>query len=277
MNVDIETHTLNLKHDVPFDDYLHWEIVSTSVLKEGRKSMAHMKAMFDGTREIIVTDDMDLGSALHCAFLEPELMPEKVVLWEGKRRAGKEWDAFKGEHSDKVILTPGYYEKLQGMTKSLRKHQFVKEWYGRIQDVEVSGQSEWCGVPIKGRCDALTDEPLVDLKKVADGDMRLFRRNAYHFGYHIQAAMYRRIFQRDRFVLLTVEATPPYDVVPYELEADLLHHGETECIRLLQWWKNCCENSRWPGRSDEIQTLDLPEWVGSEAAAGLMVGDVKAF
>lgn len=245
--------------NVPFDEYLAWPQLSQSSLKEGRRSMAHLYSAWQDGIGVEPTDDMLLGSALHCAFLEPELMPQRVVVYPKVRR-GKEWESFKAEHKGKIILTRTNYDHLVQMLPVLRKHKFTREWYSRIEDVEVSTVGEWCGVPLKARCDALTDEPLVDLKKVRDGDQRLFERQIYSLGYHIQGAVYCELFNRDRFVFLTVEGTPPYDVVPYALSKKALAIGRQEAIGLLQGVKHCLENECWPGRSDETIEVDVPEW-----------------
>src|SRR5688572_22040706 len=97
---------------VPFADYLRWPFLSQSTLKEGRNSMAHLKARLDGQRSITVTDDMVLGSALHCAFLEPELMLQKVAVWDGDARRGKAWDEFCEENAGCFLLTRNMHTKL---------------------------------------------------------------------------------------------------------------------------------------------------------------------
>lgn len=255
--------------DVPFDQYLSWPYASQSVLKKGRESAAHMKAAID--EDTTPSDDMLLGSALHCAFLEPELLLDSVAHWDrvtdsgnAKPRKSKEWDEFAGQHKGKLILNTPMYDKLQGMLKSLRKHPFVREWIGKIEMVEVSGISEWCGVKIKGRCDAFTTDPLVDLKKCQSNDLYLFQSNAFKYGYGIQRAVYRKVFNRDRFILLTIEDKPPYDVVPFEFDDDAAKQGEEEAMQLLGMYRHGMKTNEWPGKSDEIVRLGLPAYVKTE-------------
>jgi len=262
----VETPSITLPEpgiypNVPFDTYLHWPCLSQTTLKLGRQSMAHVRCAMDEERVLIPTDDMMLGSALHTAFLEPELMPDRVVKWEGKARAGNDWKAFKAIHAGKIILTAGMHEKLVGMTRSLRKHPEVKRWQSKIQEVEVSIVGELEGVKFKGRIDALTIDPLIDLKKVCDGDRRLFARNAYDFGYHIQAAIYMRLFRRERFILMTVEDQPPYDVLPYELSQSFIDRGWDEAVSLLRQVRFCMDTGLWPGRSDVPVPLEEPSWL----------------
>lgn len=251
--------------DVPLAAYLRWDFLSQSVLKEGRASPAHLRAALDGERVKVPTDEMLRNSAMHCAFLEPELMPDHVVLWDGPRRAGKEWEAFRLEHSRKIILTAGMYETMIGMVRSLRRHPFVREWIGRTVATEVACVGEIDGVPFKGRVDAFTDDPLVDLKGTRSADPRIFTRTAVDFCYYIQGWCYRKLFGRDRWVLLAVEDSPPYDVVAYELSPAFIRAGEREALRLLQRYKECLASGAWPGRSDQVVTLEPPLWLDGGA------------
>lgn len=257
--------------DVPFSEYLRWPLLSQSTLKEGRNSMAHLKARLDGERHKAPTDDMVLGSALHTCFLEPELASQRIAVWEsdGPRR-GKAWDEFCLDNPGRFLLTKDMSKKLIGMVRSLRRHKCVREWLGKIEHTEVSIVGEVHGVPMKGRCDALTTDPLVDLKKVQSGDLYLFRKNALSFGYDIQAYTYSQMFDRERFMLITVEDFPPYDVVPYEFSPAMLRVGKRETIRLLEDYKRCLETKQWPGRSAEVVELEPPEYAlrGSTITVG---------
>lgn len=254
---------------VRLPDYLRWPLPSRGTLLHCADSPSHYKAALEGERTKIATDDMILGSALHTAFLEPEMMPEVVVCWYGTRRAGKLWDAFAEEHADKYILTEGMYEKLVGMVRSLRRHPFTREWLSRIEDVEVSAVGDYKGLRMKGRCDALTSDPLVDLKKVRSTHPRSVVRTVLDFGYHVQAEIYCKLFDRDRMVLLTIEDQPPYDVVPYELSSAFRREGWREAERLALWVQECERTGEWPGRSDEVVEIEPPEWAISDVGVSL--------
>lgn len=265
-----------LHRHVPFAEYLRWPLLSQSVLKQGQLSMAHLHAAEKRERVKVPTDAMILGTALHVAFLEPEMMSDYVIRWDGGVRRGKEWDAFRDEHASKAILTPAGYESLIGMVRSLRAHPFVRKWVGQIEDTEVSIAGEFGGVPFKARCDALTKEPMVDLKKVRSTDPATVTRTVLAFGYHIQAAIYRTMFNRSRFVLVCVEDEPPFDVCPYELSPALLRIGEAEAASLIQRYRWCQERGEWPGRHNEAEPvmLETPEWM---AAGAVTIAGESAF
>ena len=251
---------MNIDYDVPFETYLHRPELSRSTLKEGRNSMAHLKAAWDGERKKIPTDDMILGSALHTAFLEPELVSSKVIVWDGGTRRGKEWEAFKAENASRYILTANQNTALIGMIRSLRSHPEVRAWLSKIEHVEVCARGDVFGVPFKARCDALTSDPLIDLKMTNDAGERAITQTVINFGYDLQAFLYTHLFNRDRFMLLCVEPEPPYDVVPYELSPAFLRVGKHIAGDLINQVKWCLENNRWPGRSEHAITLEPPQW-----------------
>lgn len=250
-----------LYQDVPFADYLAWNLPSQSSIKAGRITMAHLKAALDGERTVKVTDDMTLGAALGVAFLEPAQMATRVVLWDGGIRRGKEWDAFRLEHAGKAILTENMYRKLDGMVKSLRRNAAVRKWVSTIEAVEVSVVGKIEGVKVKGRCDALpATGPIVDIKKVTSCDDRTIAAVVERLGYFIQGALYRKLFNRRGFELLCVEGTYPHDVRRVTFTEDYLSDGLDTVTGILNGMKHCQQTGIWPGYGDEPLELDIPAW-----------------
>jgi len=251
--------------NMPFIDYLKWPIPSQSTLKHGRESMAHLKAAIDGERIIEPTDDMILGTTLHAAFLEPDETEGRIAVWYGGRRYGKEWTLFSEANSGKIIITDAQEYKLAGMLRSLRRCKLVTDLMNKV-DVELSAIGDFHGWLMKARCDALAKDVIVDLKKVRTADPRKFTYAAIDYGYHIQAAVYRKLFRRDRFILVCVEESPPYDVVPYELSPAFVRAGEAEAARIVEQAIECEKTGVWPGRSGgEICQLEPPEWLLGDA------------
>lgn len=265
-----------LHYNVPFEDYAKWRYPSQSSLKAGRISMAHLGAALAGEYTAKVTDDMLLGSALGTAFLEPALMATRVVLWEGASRRGKDWEAFKVQHAGKVILTRSRFAQLTGMIASLRKTQFVREWLATVEHVEVSAVGVIEGVRVKGRADALPPGPIVDVKKVTSCDDRTIAKVCERLGYYIQGAIYKRLFNRDRFELLCVEGTAPYAVRRVTLTDKYLDDGYQTVCGILQAMKHCQATGVWPGYEDAPLELDVPAYRDS-GADEVTIGGESAF
>lgn len=247
---------------MPFDQYLALRIWSQSTLKEARKSAAHARAAFDGYQQV-ATDAMQLGSALHLAFLEPEEAKEKIVTWEGKVRRGKEWDEFKALYQDKIILTINQTAQLAGMMQAMRANPYISAVSEMISDVEITEIGQACGLRCKGRIDALgfpDDEIGWDLKKVATADPFKFQRAIVDYGYDIQGALYCELFELDRFILIAVEEDPPHDVVPYELSPAMLRNGARKLEACAAVIRQAEKSGVWPGRSAAPVLLEPMEW-----------------
>lgn len=262
---------------VPFAEYLRWPLLSQSVLKKGTESMGHLRYAMLRETGIKPTDDMILGSALHTAFLEPEQFGDRVALWDGPRRVGAVWEQFCADNADKAILTEGMFERCKVMVEALRSHPKVAEWLHRTEAVEVSCVGEIEGVPFKGRVDALTEDPIWDLKKTGSTDDRSLATTIYTFGYHIQAYIYMRLFKRERFCLAFVEDTPYHDVRVVELSQAWLKVGEQEALELIGRYKACLRTGHWPGRSEEIDVLEPPPWLSDRHATEITIGGESAF
>jgi hypothetical protein len=264
-------------YTVPFEDYLRWPCLSQSTIKQARDSMAAMRSAVLGERTKVPTDDMLLGSAMHTAFLEPELMPQRVAEWKGGARRGTAWDEFRAEHEGKVILTETMHAKLVGMMRAVRAHPWVRSaLLPAITSTEVSAVGTIEGALVKGRADGILPDMVVDLKKMQSGDIRRVLSTVVSFGYHIQAAVYSHLFQRSRFVLLVVEDSPPFDVVPYELSPAFIRAGDRETRDAIQRYTFCERTGVWPGRSNEPVMLEVPEWLaGDEPDWGISDGDAE--
>lgn len=267
--------------NVPFSEYLKWPLLSYSAIKYGRSpqgSMKKLSAAFDGELTSPPTDDMVLGSALHTAFLEPELSHEKVALWDGKVRRGDEWEQFKRKHAGKAILTQKAHEKMVSMTRSIRANKWVQANIGLGVKTEVSAVGTYNGVQVRGRADILLDDMIVDIKKMRGVDTRTITNTIFSFGYHIQAAIYRKLFNRDRFVLICVEGTKPYDCVAVELMDDVLTMGETDTVTILDQYKHAVKIGRFAGQCDDLLPINVPDWMADkDAAAAITIGGEGVF
>lgn len=264
-----------IHRNVPFTEYLGWPRMSQSVLKAGRKSMMHLSHAM--TTERTATDAMLVGSALHTAFLEPEEFDGRVVLWEGAARRGKKWEAFKESHAEQIILTSGHFYNVCMMVGMLRKNPDIAMWRDTIEDgnVEVSATGIIEGVPFKGRVDALTSDPLFDLKSISSIDRRTIDNTIYTYGYHIQAWCYLQLFDRRRFILGLVESTAPFDVAVVELSDEWIEIGGVTARDLLAQVRRCIDTDQWPGMYSESILAEPPEWVLDKYGPKVTLGGVE--
>ena len=259
-----------LFHRLPFPEYLAIQALSQSVLQNGRNefgSMKHLQAAINGESATKVTDNMILGQAMHTAFLEPDQAEDRIAIWTGEARKGKDWEQFKAENGGRIILTRTAADNLAGMVKALRDDDQIQKWMKAVQQVEMSCVGSIQRLPFKGRCDALMPAVIADLKMIPSVDERAVDERIWEFGYHIQGWIYTKLFNRPRYALAFVESDSPWDVRTLELSPEWLKLGEKEAIGIIEKVKFCRKKygeKPWPGRYQHIDVIKPPEWVAQK-------------
>lgn len=258
---------------VPAADYFAREALSISRLKELRRSPLHYRHAMANPKE---SPAMALGTAAHCATLEPERFGRDYAVWSRRTdagrmapRSGKAWEAFVAECGGREVLTEDECSLALGMAAAVRSDPVAAK-YLESGDPEVTLEWSLGERACKGRADWLTtqeDGPvIVGLKTARDCRHFAFATAAARLGYHLQWAYYfdgyQAITQRQaRMVEIVVESAPPHAVVVYAITEDILAQGRDEYLRLLELLATCEARGEWPGPAETEQVLSLPSWV----------------
>jgi exodeoxyribonuclease VIII len=264
-----------------FETYRAIRGVNWSTLRDMRASPLHYKQAVDMPRED--SDTLALGRAVHTAVLEPDRFPIDYTVWQGARRAGKEWEAFCAANQAQTILKVDQYATCLAIRDAVRRDPIAAAY---LASGEAERNITWTdaetGLACKGRLDwhSPARKALVDLKTTRSVDARMFGATAFRFGYHCQLAYYldgwRASVPGDPMeaVIIAVESEPPHDVGVFLLDDEVLYAGREEYHELLARVKGCMLTGRWPGRYDEPQLLQLPSWAfpndDDEAAHALL-------
>lgn len=256
-------------------DYHAHPAVSKSQLDELARSPAHFRARLDGERVITETPAMRLGTALHCAVLEPERFAFEYVgapdFGDGRTKAAKEAKAaFEAEHEGRLVLSADEHAAVLGMSGSIAAHKTPSVLLGRSlrREASVFWTDAETGIACRARPDVLSDDGriIVDLKTTDDASPGAFERSIAKWRYHVQAAFYSDGVEAVRgepveaFVFIVVERTPPYACGFYVLDEDALSVGRLDYRDKLTTLADCRAANRWPGYGDIIKTVSLPAW-----------------
>jgi len=249
---------MNLKKS--FEEYLAIDAQNFSLLKEMAKSPLHY--LYRTKNQLEDSTVMAKGRAIHTAVLEPELFMSEYVVFIGKTRRGKEWDAFSEEHKDKTILKVDEAEKVLAAAAAVKRHpEVIKLMKKGKPEQSFTWKDEKTGLKCKCRVDWLGDE-LFDLKSTSTVDARFFGNQVARMLYYAQVAMYRDGAKHAGPVLIIgVEVEPPFDVGVYELTEDDLFAGQELYQGFLQRVVECKKSGQWPGRYPERQKLEMPRYV----------------
>lgn len=257
---------------IAFDEYRALPALNISALKELRHSPKVFKYRLENPK---TSAAMTLGTAAHCATLEPERFAQDFSIWSRRTasgdmapRRGKEWDAFTADNAGKSIITEDECNTALAIAAAVRGDPVAAK-YLEEGEPEVTLNWERDGRPCKGRLDWLTKidgEPvLVGLKTTRDCSPAPFASSAARLGYPLQwhwyADGYKRIAGRDaRTVEIVVDVNAPHTVIVYAIPEDVLGYGAAECDRLLQILERCEREDRWPGPAETELMFTLPAW-----------------
>ncbi len=120
------------------------------------------------------------GSLVHGMILEPHLVDEEFVCFDGFRKAGKVWQAFQKaekEGKNRTILSKPQWMRCLKMVENFNKNKTAVELVKSCSK-ELSLFGELDGIPIKVRADCINIEEgyIVDIKTSSyDVDLDSFK------------------------------------------------------------------------------------------------------
>lgn len=250
----------------PFAEYAASPETHATALRHLLVSPLAYRRALDADR--VETDAMRLGQAGHTAVLEPMEFLRKFALWDGGRRDGKKWDAFKASNAAKTIVTADQYQTAIDLQKAVRGHKVAGEILSRKGEAEIAIRftHERTGVRIKARIDWLAD-CIVDLKTTRDVSPRAFAASAVRYGYPLQMYCYYEAARAAGFgelpcKLIAAQSVEPFDVVVYDCsDVICMGVGRDQFERALDLLVECETSKSWPGVApDRELSLSLPQW-----------------
>jgi hypothetical protein len=203
------------------------------------------------------TKALDFGRAAHAILLGDEDFARHYVIRpdaypDYKTAAAREWSDAQVA-AGLTVVTPDDLARIERIARSLRAHPL-------IADGLLSGRAErtLCtkidGLWLKARPDVIpnADGVYVDLKTAADVSDEGIERAIYSSGYHVQAALIRKVTQAiggvfQTFVFVFVEKASPFDVRVMELKAETLDIGTRQLEVAIKTVRRCLAENRWPG------------------------------
>lgn len=258
----------------PRSDYDKVDRLNFSALKLLNKSPAHFEHA-QTSRQHVDSDAMLRGRATHMACFEPERFRAECVVFEGKVRRGKEWEAFVERNPDAEILTEAIHSDAIAMSKAVlacaMAQPFISGGQGEVTLAWTHTTPAVAAIPgysfeCKGRLDFIPlKSALVDLKSTRDASPQAFGRQCAQLGYVTQAAWYHDAYraitgEARAYYLVAVESTAPFVVQVYLVPPELLELGRQQYRALLDRLNVCRQESRWPGYADSPMALELPRW-----------------
>lgn len=266
---------------VDFDTYLKWSALSQSDLK-GARTMRHLRHRLDAVPDP-AGPAQSKGTAFHTLLLEPSTWAERCAVCpvnpksgESFGRATKAWEEWAETQPGKTLISQSESRDVERMAAIAGAHPTVKMLAAAKGESEISAvwRDPDFGVLCKARFDRLiVTESVVtfaDFKTTEDASPEKFGRDAYSYGYHFQAAFYRRALQAllpGRTYapwIVAIESDEPHCVATYSIDDETLRVGEVELLHKLRAYSKASKTNEWPGYENEAP-LVLPAWAYKRA------------
>ena len=237
------------------------DYLSYTALKQFAKSPNHYLESVSGERT--QSDAMLVGSALHCAVLEPDHYATRYTTAPNVNRrtkAGREqWEQHEADAIARgmSILTSEQAHQIERMSEAIKAHKLASELLAGLE-TEVQLGGELYGVQFRGIADAMNVDRVIDIKTTRDASPDGFKREASNLDYHLQAAIYRRLADVDDFSWVVVENCEPFNVAVYRPSFESIHAAEMYLQDL------CGKFKAWDGTPEGYAAhsieLGLPPW-----------------
>lgn len=273
------------------EDYHAHPALGSTGLRRFFVSPAHYWADFiDPVREQKKpTAAQDLGSAIHCAVLEPSQFEKRylVIPLDAPKRPTKAqleakkpsdasltsikwWQEFEFNSNERTFLSADDLITIERISRQVRNNAAAATLFENgIAERTFLWKDEETGVWCKFRPDWVTENVLVDLKSTVDASPSGFRRAIANYGYHIQAAWYlegfKAIFARESaFVFAAFEKTSPFACGFYSPDSQMLERARSHIRTGLTFFDQCRRREEWPGYEEKILPISLPKWAAAD-------------
>lgn len=277
--------------DATFTDYLSWDCAS-------RSSLSHMADWRNYTPEDVRYDmltwspdseAMALGTALHALTLDPDTVADTIAVApkvDRRTKVGKAtWAEFQEASAGKTVVTSEQSETLIAMSEALRACKPAAAILARSRQRELTivanldlremadamGQA-WDGgedgqLLVKCRLDLYcpTLKLVADLKTTREKTEWGLQRAFDRYGYANQAALYPAAaraagLEADQFAALCVRNEPPYRAGAFRADEESVRAAERQLLPAMIEMARCYRTEEWPGWSDEVQDISLPDY-----------------
>lgn len=256
--------------------YFGTQALSNSGMSELLRCPAHLKAMLDKCgKEEPQSEALLSGSLLHCMVLEPEELDSRYApkMYSGATKAGKDEKA-RADEMGIILVSQDTWNDCKAMAEAVLNHpimQAVKD-SGDLRTEQSVYWTEMQGtVPCKARVDAIATIPgvglcAIDLKTTRDASLASLEKSLYNYGYHRQAAWYRRGLYAAgidvrAFVFLFVEKEAPFLTVGVSVAEAAQESALDEIRNCVETYAGCMTSGHWPGYTEmPVVELDLPSW-----------------
>lgn len=217
------------------------------------------------------TEATAFGTAAHTFIVEGRdaFDARYAVKPAGLRLSTKAGIAWKEDHAGMEHIDTDDLDALERMAAMINAHPVARlALRNGIAEQTAVVQDKETGLWLKCRPDYLTPRLAINLKTTVNNGAEAFALQAWKLRYHVSAAMTLDILTAldhpALYAFLSVEKTPPYVPALRALSDRFLVAGRLIYRRALRRFADCLASNRWPGYSDEVETIGVNAWQDRE-------------
>ena len=217
------------------------------------------------------TKAMQIGTAIHCAILEPEKFAKQYkVMPEIKDKRVKAYKEAVADNEGVELLIGSDAKNINGMIKAVMNNDAARELLELEGWCEVSGfhTDPETGVKLRHRFDKLTKCGVgIDLKKTQSVNPDEIAKTIFKYGYDMQDSLYSDGYsvingkKLKQFYFIFVEESYPHEVAVVYLDDVSKNVGRDNYQELLIDYSYYTANPDKANNNKEIGMVSLPDWV----------------
>ena len=279
------------------NDFYHADpAISSSRIKTF--SASTLRYLYDQANPPEPSPAMQLGTAAHCAILEPEKFADEFAIAPEsiKMRRGKAWDAFLEKNPAKAILTASEAETVRQIGDHVRRSpvaaplvkggiaemscfwpivfeavngDYIPTSFRRFKEADPDERARrFVKLMFKVRPDYLPGlARVVDLKTTNDPTPESFAKAVINYKYHWSAFLYCGIISaatkipHNDFYWIAAQNCPPFEVNVYRATPEHFTLAQAQLTPILSDIARRTHSGDWvPIGEKEVLTLDVPRW-----------------
>ena len=211
-----------------FEEYRKIPKINASLIKEGSKSVWHAWMALNFERK--ETESMKLGTAIHCAVLEPSEFNKRYAIMsddiDKRTKEGKEtFKKFEEENKGKIILKKDDGYLINKIISNIDSNELLRS-------IINNGQKEYTieKKNVKARFDVYDEKNgiICDVKTSDNLDIKSFKYDIIKYGYDIQLYHYYLCAKNIKEILIIGVETSTGHVCIYDVTSLVLNEKTQE-------------------------------------------------
>ena len=170
------------------------------------------------------------GKLVHWMILEPHKVDKLHFVDASTKNTNKYKDA-KAEYGE-VFLTKERSAAERLADAVLRNEAALKLLTKSELEVPAIDMIE--GLPFRGKADIIQGDTIIDLKSTAD--LNSFRYSCDKYSYDLQAWLYLKLFNKDKFIFLVIDKAST-DIGIFDVSKEFLARGENKFRQAVDNYK----------------------------------------